>query len=372
MRENIRKYISFMKHGYLDAEVYENIKDDINSANLEMLTRASCLGTLLGVILLFASFFVDTIAKNRLLYLAVICVMGALYGGCKWLAYSSYRKIILPLCYVFLTVAFIIGLVLGTFLLRDSTATTFCVLLFALPLLLIDRPFRMDLMIIISGGVFCICSSLLKPQDIASLDVVNGISFMFLSMFVNQAVINVKLRDLANTRLIEAERDTDTLTRLYSRNATETCIKQYMSTRRDLSALFVIDVDNFKGINDSLGHQLGDQALICVAKSLRSVFRHADIVGRFGGDEFIAFLPDVGSVKKTREKAECLQKKLQEIVEKADCGNITLSIGIAHFPQDALHYKDLFHMADEALYLSKEKGKNCFTIYGDNKLQARK
>lgn len=354
-----------MKHGYLDADVYRSIEGDISVANLRMLTRASFLGMLLGILLLPASFVVASIAHNRILYLAIILIMGGLYGICKFIAKSDTKKGVLVLCYVFLALAFGIGLVMGTVLLEDSTATTFCVLLFALPLLLIDRPMRMDAMILVSGIIFCGCSIYFKEPDISSIDVVNGISFMILSLFVNHAVLNVKLHDLANTRLIEAERDTDTLTRLYSRNATETCIQQYMSTRRELSTLMVIDVDDFKTVNDTMGHQAGDRALVEVAKSMRAVFRHADIVGRFGGDEFIAFLPDVGSVEKSREKVVSLHNKLEELSVQDGVGKITLSIGIAHFPNDALTYTDLFKKADEAVYQSKEKGKNCFSIYGE-------
>lgn len=366
MRRWMKRKVAFLRYGYLDAEVYQNILPDIADANLEMLSRASFWGLIIGIVLVPASFFIPSIARNRMIYVAIVLSMGALLIACGGLTRKHCPAIVLALCYGFLGAALLIGLVIGTFLNPNMPATTFCVLIFALPLLLIDRPWRMNLMIILAGCMFVVCSREVKTPAIASLDTVNACCFSFLSIFVNHTVLNIKLRDIANTRLIEAERDTDTLTRLYTRSATETCIQQYMATRRSLSALLVIDVDDFKQINDSKGHQCGDAALINVAKSLRGTFRHGDIIGRFGGDEFIVFLPDVGSVYKTKEKVTSLEQKLEDICRESHMDRVTLSIGVAHFPMDALNYAELFRKADKAVYYSKEKGKNCFTIYGHN------
>ncbi len=133
-------------------------------------------------------------------------------------------------------------------------------------------------------------------------------------------------------------------------------------------ALFVFDLDNFKSVNDYLGHAYGDEMLVEIYKKLRLVVRKDDFIGRFGGDEFVIFVQDC----KEELEISRIASSICEIVQKnhitKDGKNILVSasIGISRTPLNAENYDDLFKCADVALYESKNKGKNTFTFYDES------
>lgn len=125
-------------------------------------------------------------------------------------------------------------------------------------------------------------------------------------------------------------------------------------------ALMFIDLDGFKQVNDENGHEAGDVLLQHVAQRLGEAFRQADMVARFGGDEFVVLLTDV----RDREKCAALANKLiARLSEPYRIGERTFvigaSIGIAFFPDDAEDIESLIAQADAAMYDAKRAGRNC-------------
>lgn len=157
----------------------------------------------------------------------------------------------------------------------------------------------------------------------------------------------------------------DPLTDLYNKKASQSLIEEYITLdKKRKGALMIIDIDDFKGINDNLGHLYGDAVLSEVANNLTNLFRATDIVGRIGGDEFIVFIKDISKTRDIINKAEELVKTFERsFLGKGRNYKISLSVGIAKFPQDGMDYMTLFRNADMALYSAKEKGKNCYTLY---------
>lgn len=135
-------------------------------------------------------------------------------------------------------------------------------------------------------------------------------------------------------------------------------------TPEELHALFAIDIDNFKAVNDIFGHKMGDHTISVVAGILASHFSGSDIIGRIGGDEFVAFMRDIASRQAVYEKA---QELLDAILDKEALSipeNVTISIGIAFTEPYETSYTTLFQKADTALGNSKKSGKQCFSEYG--------
>ncbi len=159
--------------------------------------------------------------------------------------------------------------------------------------------------------------------------------------------------------------ETDPLTKLYNKEETHRKIEECLAGAEegDHFALIMLDIDNFKTINDTQGHHTGDKVLIKIAEVIRNLFRESDIIGRIGGDELIVFMRNIKLDTIVEKKAELLCETLREI----DCGfgthQISCSMGIALCPQHALGFEDLYRNADVALYQSKGKGKDCYTIY---------
>ncbi|MFR5647053.1 MAG: diguanylate cyclase domain-containing protein [Bilophila wadsworthia] len=155
------------------------------------------------------------------------------------------------------------------------------------------------------------------------------------------------------------------MTGLSNRKRIEEQIAQALEDDKENGAAFLfIDVDNFKAVNDTLGHMFGDEVLRHVASEIRRTVRTSDIVGRVGGDEFIVFLRNIRSLdaisKKAGEICAAFKSKYSEAIPH---GGISCSVGIALYPGDGACYEDLMHKADQALYAAKEKGKNCFAFY---------
>lgn len=137
-------------------------------------------------------------------------------------------------------------------------------------------------------------------------------------------------------------------------------------TRIRGGVLFIIDIDNFKQVNDTAGHQAGDQVLIDVAHALNTSFRSNDIIGRYGGDEFAVYMIGSMSVPDFSVKAADFQSKLRRIQIAGTGRYITCSIGVARRTEKAGTMQNLFRCADQALYASKRSGKNRYTVYEDD------
>ncbi len=181
----------------------------------------------------------------------------------------------------------------------------------------------------------------------------------------NRDVLRGVLRDITDSYeeyLAVAHKAThDELTGLPNRTLLEDRMEQDKARadrhKTGLVLLF-IDLDNFKQINDQLGHHTGDKVLIAVAKALSASLRPSDTVARLGGDEFVALIPDLPSMDAARVVADNLLESSRQKLKDTDAEIITFSIGAAVYPNDADSTGNLLANADKALYLAKSLGRN--------------
>lgn len=157
--------------------------------------------------------------------------------------------------------------------------------------------------------------------------------------------------------------DRDPLTGLYNRTAFEREVVRCVSecNRSPCGVLLILDIDNFKQINDKMGHLEGDKALQTVARALTATFRHEDIVGRLGGDEFLVFIR--GALR--REQLERRLESLMASLEQTAGPILTGSVGLTYVSCLDFDYDGYLKRADLALYKSKRQGKNRFQFYED-------
>ncbi|NFA44290.1 diguanylate cyclase [Clostridium botulinum] len=164
--------------------------------------------------------------------------------------------------------------------------------------------------------------------------------------------------------LFKAERDslTEIYNKITSQDMIEECINN--SVEGDKHVLFIIDVDDFKSINDTLGHLTGDSVLKDISIKITEIFNENSIIGRIGGDEFIVFLKNIGSENCIHKKAEQLVKGFREsYTGKVDRYKVSGSIGIARYPENGITFEELFSNADKALYCAKKQGKDTYYIW---------
>lgn len=169
-----------------------------------------------------------------------------------------------------------------------------------------------------------------------------------------------------------AERDA--LTGLYNRKETISKIKDYLDsdTENGMSALFMIDTDNFKQINDTQGHLFGDAVLAELSSAMREQVEQNDVIGRIGGDEFMIFYRDVGTKENVINKARSLLQsfrglQLNQSLKETPSVTVTCSIGISLYPDQGHDFQELYLCADHALYEAKNNGKNGYAVFQTGK-----
>lgn len=167
---------------------------------------------------------------------------------------------------------------------------------------------------------------------------------------------------------LKKQADMDFLTEVYNRATTERLVSQVVSQKvidgKGVHAFLICDLDNFKTVNDTLGHQIGDKVLVDAAHILKKHFRQTDIIGRLGGDEFIVLIQNINSFSAIKSTVGRLVKEFDQTYGEGDkTVRITVSIGISLSPLQGSDFLTLYEKADKALYRVKENGRNGFAIF---------
>ena len=175
---------------------------------------------------------------------------------------------------------------------------------------------------------------------------------------------------LENAKLFELA-TTDGLTKLYVNRYFQLLLDQELQRferqQRPLS-LIMLDIDNFKRFNDTYGHQLGDEVLRYVARTIKNNTREIDFVARYGGEEFVVVMPetDTTGAMVVAEKI-CAAVAAVTIPHGEEKLHVTISLGVASLPRHASDKEALIHAADDALYESKRFGKNRVSLFEKKK-----
>jgi len=192
------------------------------------------------------------------------------------------------------------------------------------------------------------------------------LGFILLIVFINTYNTS-RMHHVLNKRA-----ETDHLTQILNRAGMEWNINEFIEKKgiykndktSSGATMFVIDMDHFKDVNDTLGHDIGDRALVETATILKEVFRSTDIIGRQGGDEFMVFCPGMIDEVSIKSAAKRLLDKGQRIIHDGNAHvNVSFSVGISVYPDHGETYESLYKAADMALYAVKESGRNNYMIH---------
>lgn len=174
-------------------------------------------------------------------------------------------------------------------------------------------------------------------------------------------------------QILATKAQIDSLTKLLNKNFAREKIQEKLMYRNpsDNFAMVILDLDNFKLVNDLHGHLFGDAVLAEIAIQLKNLFRSDDIISRFGGDEFLIFLQYKSDLEFLKEKSLKLLDIIKNIY-KPELKNVELgcSIGISKCPQDGTDFQNLFQKCDKALYNAKMSGKNQYVIFDKSTMSA--
>lgn len=168
------------------------------------------------------------------------------------------------------------------------------------------------------------------------------------------------------SKILQVQAERDHLTGLYNKGATEYLISNVLQESKNtdrLQAFIIMDLDNFKAINDNFGHSTGDEVLREVSRKLKEIFRNTDIVGRIGGDEFVVLLRDPIKLEVVTDKMKAISENLIFIYKKDEQEyKVSASSGMAIYPWHGESFLELYNQADKALYNIKRCGKGQFGI----------
>ncbi len=172
--------------------------------------------------------------------------------------------------------------------------------------------------------------------------------------------------EYANEAIVESNKDP--LTGLWNRKYTVVRVDKLLAESVPHGAAFMVDIDNFKGINDTFGHICGDEILLNISKVIFDIVRQDDVACRIGGDEFFIYFNGLSDSKKAAGVAQRLIRALNDNVKYPDRSRgVSASVGIAMAPKDGSDFEKLYSNSDKALYYAKNNGKNTYHFYsGDN------
>lgn len=162
---------------------------------------------------------------------------------------------------------------------------------------------------------------------------------------------------------LQIRAEQDSLTNIFNARTTKNLCKEYLEQTKCKCALLIIDVDDFKRINDRYGHMTGDRVMICAANAIKKLFRVNDIVGRVGGDEFLVLMKDVPETDIVYTRCEQINTAFNKMqIDGLENETISCSVGAAVSCVKGIAYDKLFLCADKAMYRAKKNGGNQYFI----------
>ena len=272
----------------IEKEEFNAIKKNAYVSNFAVWRMLHLLMTAVFAFLSVSSLFNEMLKVNRLFYLGAFvysAVALALFFILKKDSIVAQLLIYLSISMLFL---------FGCFITQNKPevpATTFFVLLLLTPMFMIDKPFFMAIEMTVASVIFLIWMRGVKPYDIWKMDFINVLIYLVVAIFIHIIANSIRIKEFVLTREIKLQKDTDDLTGLKNKGALTRAINEFLAdAAKDKGIMFLLDIDHFKAINDTYGHDIGDSVIRQIGDFLRGEFKNGEIVGRFGGDEFIVFI----------------------------------------------------------------------------------
>lgn len=300
-------------------------------------------------------------------YSFLIMAIFSLVGSIVILTVVKKHLKFVKLAYYLISIAlFADTIIMGVFYQPDMPAVTFFAILIIVTVIFIDRPINSIIIAIIASAVFDSLVVLKKsayPRTMA-VDITNSIIVLGGVIVFICYLRNLHLSNLQAKLKFKLKSELDALTGTYNKVHTENLCENYLASQLQVEncGLLILDLDNFKTINDTYGHRRGDEVLRLVGEALQRLFSEEDIVGRIGGDEFVVFI-------KNRETdiivqlANDLLIEIRSIANAIDIDNVSCSAGICINKSKGIAYQEMFLRADKMLYEAKRGGKDTAAYY---------
>ena len=358
--KKIRNYFCYCG---IEKDEYNAIKESAYVSNFKVWRMLHILMSVAFAFLFINSLFNDMLQSNEWFYLIAL-----IYSVSMMLIFFFVLKensiIAQFLIYLSISMLFLFGCLISQNK-PQIPATTFIVFLLITPMFMIDKPYFMVIELIVASVVFVLWMYGAKPYEVWKMDLANIIIYCILGIFIHMIANSIRIKEFVLTRKINILKDIDELTGIKNKGALTREINAFLlDDTKDKGVFIVLDIDKFKSINDTYGHDTGDVVISQIGKYLNDEFSGDEIVGRFGGDEFILFIKnmnDLDFVNKTAKKI--INGISNSIFLPYKDQRVSVSLGIAIYNGVEKNYSEIFKKADIALYDAKADRNQKYSIY---------
>ena len=358
-----RQKIVTLLTGDLTSAILDAHHDFIEETNARRLRIVSGLSLGFGLLMLGLSAGQNFLSSQMGVHFSYSLVMVVMFSFAPT-ARDGFRHAT-RMTYTFIGLSYLFSILNSVLLFRDQQAVLICISFAILPILVTDVYWRCVLPGFVVWPVYAVVNILYCAPDIRILNLLNSFMALVIGATLTRLNIENRARELTSRDMLVGQRDTDALTLTVTRRSGEERIKAILARGDVPCAMIMVDVDNFKGINDTYGHGYGDKVLQMVAHLLQDSFRSTDVVCRMGGDEFMVFVVGVPEDDWAENKANNLLMRLSATpAPDGRDANISISMGIVLSPRYGTTFEELYRKADHALYNAKRAGKNCCHVFG--------
>ena len=358
----LRNYICYCG---IEKDQYRELKKDAYASNFQIWRVLHCMMAVVFAFLFISSLTVDILKQNMIFYLGIFVY--SLVAAVLFLFVFKKDSLVAQLM-IYLSMSLLF--VFGAFITQnkpDTPATTFIALLLICPMFMIDKPYFMAIELTAAASVFLVWMYYVKPLAVWQTDVVNIVVYTVVGIFLHIVSSSIRIKEFVLSRKLAIQKDTDDLTGLKNKGAITREINEYLADEsKNKGIMFLLDIDHFKAVNDTYGHNVGDSVINQLGAFLGSVFTKDEIVGRFGGDEFIVFIKDTDASAMAESAAKTIAEGVAEHVRVPDGKQtISASMGIAIYRGEEQNYTEIFKKADIALYKTKSDRSVKYNFYNE-------
>ncbi|MEG0035258.1 MAG: GGDEF domain-containing protein [Oscillospiraceae bacterium] len=267
-------------------------------------------------------------------------------------------------CILYIVVLLAQFIPIGVFPYPDYPAATLTCFVILMPMIFIIRPWIMSTWVIISSAVFLILACKFKSPICVPYDIFSTIMSSIFAIVVTFIASRLRVSDYMSREEYKRLSRTDLSTGLLNKRSYEArcqCLMLELS-KSTPCALLIFDIDNFKLINDTFGHIVGDNIVETIGGILSNAFRSNDLVGRIGGDEFSAYVSSVSDPEMISNRAARILSEIRERTRHDYKIEVTMSVGIAISRRGKTAYRDMYLAADRALYTVKNSSQDGLKI----------
>ena len=304
----------------IEKDEYNAVKKDAYVSNYVIWRLLHVLMVAAFAFLYLSSLVNDLLESNKIFYLVALAY--SVIASILFFIMKKDSLIAQLVIYLSISLLFVFACLI-TQNKPEIPATTFIALILIAPIFMIDKPFFMTFELIAASTVFLIWMYNVKPFEIWEMDLINVVIFTIVGIVLNIIANSVRIKEFVLTRKINIQKDTDELTGLMNKGALTREIQAVLDNKNsNKGILFMMDVDHFKHINDTFGHDVGDNVIVQLGNLIGKKFVKDEIAGRFGGDECIVFIEKTDDKELARSIAEAISKVISCSTEPSDADEI--------------------------------------------------